>query len=228
MLAIDVGHDRSGIARLVGCRCPQRLAGRGIERHDTSRLAAHVHEHAIRIDEGRGGDTEVSLRRVEGLPRIHAPQHLPGREVDAVQHAVGAVREDAASGNHRRGARPFIESEIVSIPGGVVEDPDGLAGECRHRFHGLAIVDAMEEHQPVTNDRGARKSGADIALPEKWWSGSRKGWNDLRTRVDAVSIRSEDLRPVGLRILRHQHVRSNNQTKKHGSTETQKPSFNLA
>ena len=116
-----------------------------------------------------------------------------------MQHAVGAVREDAAARDHGNRARTFVEAEVIAIRRGVVERPDRLAGVRVHRLDGLAIVDAMKKDQAIADDGRTGESGADVALPERRRTGARKRRNDLGTGVDPVAIRSEDLRPVLLR-----------------------------
>ena len=125
------------------------------------------------FDERRAGGAEESLVDVELAHRVDVPQRLPGREIDRVQLPFGAVRVDDAVGDDRHGARPFVESEIVAVGGGIRVPPLRRAGERVERLDDLAIVDAMKQNQPRAGDDRAAEPLADLLAPQHPRTGRR-------------------------------------------------------
>jgi len=80
----DSGHHGRRVAGLVVGGRPEYLAGGRIERPNTCAIwAADIHEHPAVIHQRRTGGSEEAFRRIELLPRIHAPEanNIPMRDV---------------------------------------------------------------------------------------------------------------------------------------------------
>ena len=119
-------------------------------------LPADVGDDLSAFDERRARGAEKSLVDLELAHRIDVPQRLSRREIDRVELPFGAVGVDDAIGDHRHGARAFVEPEIVAVGCGIGVPPLRRAGERIERLDDLAIVDAMKQNQARARRRQAR------------------------------------------------------------------------
>src|SRR4029078_13245272 len=122
---------------------PEHVAGVRVEGDDAGALravlAADVRDHASVLDEGRAGGAEEALAHAKSLHRVDVPDLSAGREIDGGQLALGAERVHASAGDDGNGARTFVESEVVTVRGGIRIAPLAGAGLGVERFDDLLI-----------------------------------------------------------------------------------------
>src|SRR5262245_23495700 len=113
-----------------------------------------------------------------------------------MQGPLGAEGVDPAAGDGGSGARSFVESEIVTVAGGVVELPDRAASLCVQRFDHFLVPDAMEQDQAALRDHRSAESLADVPFPNHRRAGRGPFRGQIATRVDAVTRGYQELGPV--------------------------------
>ena len=93
---------------------------------------------------------------------------LPVAEIERLQYAFRAKSVNSFAGDGRRSARSFVETEVVTIIGGVVNGPDGLTGESVERVDDSAVFAAMEQDDPAARHHRAAETLANVDLPQSW------------------------------------------------------------
>jgi hypothetical protein len=83
-----------------------------------------------------------------------------------VQLPFRAERIDDAVGDDRRGARPFVEAEVVAVGRRIRVAPDAVARPRIDRLDDLFATDAMKQDDARPDDDGAGEAGADLLAPD--------------------------------------------------------------
>ena len=181
-------------------RRPQNGAGVRLEGDDARVLpsvhAADVRDDAAVLDQRRSRGTEESLADLKPARGVHAPDALPGCEIDRVQLSLRAEGVDASLRDHGDRPRAFVEPEVVPVTGGVRVTPPRIARPRVERFDDLFVPDAVKQDEPIAGDDWAGEALPDRFAPDfpRTACGPRRGqrW----TAVDAVALGTEKLRPV--------------------------------
>src|SRR5207249_11777118 len=58
---------------------------------------------------------------------VHVPNFFAAVEIQTAQGALCAEGEDLPAGDRRRGARAFVETEVIAITGGIIQSPKRFA-----------------------------------------------------------------------------------------------------
>ena len=114
-----------------------------------------------------------------------------------MQLSLGAERVDDAVGDDRRGARPFVEAEVVAVCRRVLVPPHRRARPGVERIDDLLRADAMENDDPILDDDRCGEALADGLAPHDPRPLRRPRFGKGGSCVDAVSVGAEKLRPVG-------------------------------
>ena len=149
---------RGRVARLVGGRGPQLVAGGGVERDDAAAAAADVGDDPPVLDEGRAGGPEEPLAHAVAGVGVDLPEAGAGLEVDGVELALRAegVHPAVVHDGHR--PRPLVEPEVIAVAGGVVVAPDGVAGAGVESLDDLAPSETVEQDDAAAGHRWAREA----------------------------------------------------------------------
>ncbi len=110
--------------------------------------------------------------------------------------ALRAEGVDDAIGDHRHGARPFIEAEVVAVGRRIGVAPHRCASLRVERLEHFLVADAMEQQHPVLDDSRSGKGLANLLAPDDLRAGRSPRLEQRRTGVRAVAIGPEELRPV--------------------------------
>jgi hypothetical protein len=128
--------------------------------------AADIQKHAAVIHQRRTDGSEEAFRRIELLPRIHAPEALAGGEIESLQNALRSERENSLACHGRRRAGSLIEAKIIAIIGRVRGRPDALSGVLVQRLHDRLLVAPMEQNHPSARHHRGAKTLAHVHLPQ--------------------------------------------------------------
>src|SRR5690349_1105464 len=94
---------------------PHFLARVLVESNDSGGFAADIQQQQVPFDKRRGGDAEESFWNL--VVGIHGP--LPdlfsAHQLQTVQMTLCAKGVDVVAGDERRGTRPLVHAEIVSV-----------------------------------------------------------------------------------------------------------------
>ena len=143
--AVERGGDRRRVAGFVFRGFPQQFAAGLVQGNDARAVrSANVQQHGVAFDQRRAGHAEEAFGRLEPALRVHVPNFFAAVEIQTAQGALCAEGEDLPAGDRRRGARAFVETEVIAITGGIIQSPKRFAVLRIEAFNKLFIIQPME------------------------------------------------------------------------------------
>src|SRR5439155_7044513 len=158
---------------------------------------AHVQDHTSAFDEWRARGPEVALRNLVLRVQVMPPQSPARLQTDCPQQSVRAENEHASVCYRGRRTRPLVEAELVLITRRLLVPPDAFAVAGPQAVETGGVLDPMVNQDAVADDDRTAPAGADGVGPR---ARRRAGGPAERVTAfvgDAVSVRAEELRPVG-------------------------------
>src|SRR5678815_5152166 len=113
-----------------------------------------------------------------------------------MEEAFGAIGVDFSICDRRCGAGSFIETEVITVGGGIIEGPDRLASFGIQSLDSFLVFQPVKQDELATSHRGAAESLADFSLPKQARPFRGPFAGKIAGGINSVARRAEQLRPV--------------------------------
>src|SRR5262249_35560477 len=124
------------------------------------------------------------------------PDFLPSSQIQTMQPTFGTQGVDLVAGDDGCGTRAVVHAEIIAVAGPISQLP--FLDACRgvQAGHDFSTALTMDEHEAAAGNHRAAEPGTDGLLPDDRGAASWPRCQQIGLRGDAISSRSQELRPI--------------------------------